>query len=126
MAKNNHKIIIDSGASTSGTGLRNTLKNLRPATCTVNAAFGETITPSEMGDLPPYMLPTIVIDGMKNTTLLSVSQACAEDMCGIFTSKDCIFFDIKEVQPYIAQISKNCKMKLRGEVEDGLYVQKSI
>jgi hypothetical protein len=126
IAKNDHKIIIDSGASTSGTGLRGKLKNLRPATCTVNAAFGETITPSEMGDLPPYMLPTIVIEGMKNTTLLSVSQACAENMCGIFTSKDCIFFDIKEVQPYIAQISKNCEMKLRGEVEDGLYIQKSI
>ena len=76
MASKENKVIIDSGASTSGTGLRNKLKNLWPASCTVNAAFGETITPSEMGDLPQFMLSTIVIEGMKDTTLLSVSQAC--------------------------------------------------
>ena len=126
MASRENKVIIDSGASTSGTGIRSKLKNLRPASCTVNAAFGETITPSEMGDLPPYMLPTIVIEGMKDTTLLSVSQACAEDMCAIFTSRDCRFYGLKEVQPHLATISKTCKMKLRGEVEDGLYIQKSI
>ena len=96
MASKENKVIIDSGASTSGTGLRNKLKNLRPASCTVNAAFGETITPSEMGDLPPYMLPTIVIEGMKDTTLLSVSQACAKNMCGIFTSRDCRFYGLEE------------------------------
>ena len=110
MASKENKVIIDSGASTSGTGLRNKLKNLRPASCTVNAAFGETITPSEMGDLPPYMLPTIVIEGMKDTTLLSVSQACAENMCGIFTSRDCRFYGLKEIQPHLAQISNTCEM----------------
>lgn len=68
----------------------------------MNAAFEETITPSEMGDLPPYMLPTIVIEGMKDTTLLSVSQACAENMCGIFTSRDCRFYGLKEIQPHLA------------------------
>ena len=79
-----------------------------------------------MGDLPPYMLPIIVIEGMKDTTLLSVSQACAENMCGIFTSRDCRFYGLKEIQPHLTQISKTCEMKLRGEVEDGLYIQKSI
>ena len=125
MAADKNKTIIDSGASTSGTGLRGKLKNLRPASCTVNAAFGETIRPSEMGDLPPYMLQTIVIDGMKDTTLLSVSQACAEGMCGVFTPRDCLFFDIKEAQPHLAKLSRSCKVMLRGEVEDGLYIQKS-
>lgn len=120
------KVIIDSGASTSGTGQRGKLKNIRPSTCTVNAAFGETISPTEMGDLPPYMLPTIIIKEMNDTTLLSVSQACAEDMCGIFTSRDCRFYSLKAVQPHLAQISRTCTMKLRGEVEDGLYIQKSI
>ena len=79
-----------------------------------------------MGDLPPYMLPTIIIKEMKDATLLSVSQACAEDMCGIFTSRDCRFYSLKAVQPHLAPISKTCKMKLRGEVEDELYIQKSI
>ena len=126
MASKENKVIIDSGASTSGTGLRNKLKNLRLASSTVTAAFGETITPSEMGDLPPDMLPTIVIEGMKDMTLLSVSQACAQNMCGIITSRDCSFCGLKEIQPHLAQISKIREMKLRGEVEDGLYIQKSI
>ena len=107
MASKENEVIIDSGASTSGTGLRNKLKNLRPASCTANTAFGETITPSEMGDLPPYMLLTIVIEGMKDTTLLSVSQACAENMCGIFTSRDCRFYNLKQI---------NLTQDLRDEV----------
>ena len=126
LATNTDKVIIDSGASTSGTGLKSKLKNLRPAKCTVSAAFGETITPTEMGDLPPHMLPTVVIEGMKDTTLLSVSQACAEGMCGIFTSRDCRFYALSDAQPHLAKLSRSCQMKLRGEVEDGLYIQKSI
>ena len=121
-----NKVIIDSGASTSGTGLKSKLKNIRPSTCTVNAAFGETYQPAEMGDLAPYMLPTIVIDGLKDSTLLSVSQACAKEMCGIFTSRDCRFYSLKDMQPHLSTISKTCTMKLRGEVVDGLYIQKSI
>ena len=121
-----NKVIIDSGASTSGTGLKSKLKNIRPSSCTVNAAFGDTYQPAEMGDLPPYMLPTIVIDGLKDSTLLSVSQACTKGMCGIFTSRDCRFYSIEEMQPHLSTISKTCTMKLRGEVEDGLYIQKSI
>jgi hypothetical protein len=121
-----NKVIIDSGASTSGTGHKGKLQNIRPSTCTVNAAFGDTYTPELMGDLPPYMLPTIVIDGLKDSTLLSVSQACAQNMCGIFTSKDCRFYGLKEMQHHLSNISKTCTMKLRGEVEDGLYIQKSL
>ena len=76
--KASHKIIIDSGASTCGTGLRDTLRDIRPTSCSVSAAFGETAQPTEMGLLPPFMLKTIVIDQMNDTTLLSVSQACAK------------------------------------------------
>jgi hypothetical protein len=47
-----------------------------------------------MGDLPPYMLPTIIINKMADTTLLSVSQACREKMCGIFTAVDCRFYTL--------------------------------
>ena len=76
--KTSHKTVIDSGASTSGTGLRSSLRDLRPTSCSVSAAFGETAQPTEMGLLPPFMLKTIVIDQMNDTTLLSVSQACAK------------------------------------------------
>ena len=120
-----HKTIIDSGASTCGTGRRDQLKNLRPTTCTIVAAFGDTAQPTEMGDLPPFQLKTVVIDQMKDTTLLSVSQTCQKDMVGIFTAVDCRFYDIASVLPYLSDISINCKERIRGVVEDGLYVQES-
>ena len=75
--KTSHKTVIDSGASTSGTGLHSSLRDLRPTSCSVSAAFGETAQPTEIGLLPPFMLKTIVIDQMNDTTLLSVSQAVA-------------------------------------------------
>ena len=72
LKKNQNKIIIDSGATTCGTGI-NHLQNIRPTSLTVSAALGTMAQPTEMGDLPPYMLPTIIIDEMADTTLLSVS-----------------------------------------------------
>ena len=81
--KTSHKTVIDSGAST----------DLRPTSCSVSAAFGETAQPTEMGLLPRFMLKTIVIDQMNDTTLLSVSQACAKGFVGNLTSKDCKFFN---------------------------------
>ena len=75
--KTSHKTVIDSGASTSGTGLHSSLRDLRPTSCSVSAAFGETAQPTEMGLLPPFMLKTIVIDH----TALSVSSVCKR-ICG--------------------------------------------
>jgi hypothetical protein len=78
-----------------------------------------------MGDLPPFQLKTVVIDKMKDTTLLSVSQTCQKDMVGIFTAVDCRFYDIASVLPYLSDISIHGKERIRGVVEDGLYVQES-
>ncbi len=78
LKKTSHKTVIDSGASTSSTRLRSSLRDYRPTSCSVSAAFGETAQPTEIGLLPPFMLKTIVIDQMNDTTLLSVSQACAK------------------------------------------------
>ena len=64
--KISHKTVIDSGASTSGTGLRSRLRDLRPTSCSVSAAFWETAQPTEIGLLPPFMLKTIVIDQMND------------------------------------------------------------
>jgi hypothetical protein len=120
--KTSHKTVIDSGASTSGTGLRSSLRDLRPTSCSVSAAFGETAQPTEMGLLPPFMLKTIVIDQMNDTTLLSVSQACAKGFVGIFTSKDCKFFNAIDVIPHLQTISKTAHPVMSGKVEEGLYL----
>ena len=60
LKKSQHKIIIDSGASTCGTGIKSQLQNIRPTSLTVSPAFGATAQPTEMGDLPPYMHDTAV------------------------------------------------------------------
>ena len=92
-------------------------KNFRPASCTV---FGVLIGP------PTVYFLTIAIKGVKDTTLLSVSHACAEDMCGIFTLEDCKFFSLTEALPHIATNNRSCSVMMRREVVDRLYIQKSI
>jgi hypothetical protein len=123
--KSQNKIIIDSGASTCGTGIKSQLQNIRPTSLTVSAVFGTTAQPTEMGDLPPYMLPTIIIDEMADTTLLSVSQACCENMCGIFTAVDCRFYTLSSILLFLKLISESGEETMRGAVEYGLYVQES-
>jgi hypothetical protein len=120
--KTSHKTIIDSGASTSGTGQRNKLSDLRPTSCSVSAAFGESAQPTEMGLLPPFMLKTIVIDQMNDTTLLSVSQVCAKGFVGIFTAKECKFFDARDVIPHLQDITQNSTPVMSGKIEEGLYL----
>ena len=102
--------------------MRSSLRDLRPTSCSVSAAFGETAQPTEMGLLPPFMLKTIVIDQMNDTTLLSVSQACSKGFVGIFTSKDCKFFNAIDVIPHLQTISKTAHPVMSGKVEEGLYL----
>ena len=125
LKKSQHKIIIDSEASTCGTGIKSQLQNMRPTSLTVRAAFGETAQPTEMSDLPPYMLPTIIINEMADTTLLLVSQACRENMCGIFTAVDCRFYTLSSILPFLKLISESGEETMRGAVGNGLYVQES-
>ena len=75
-----------------------------------------------MGLLPPFMLQTIVIEQMNDTTLFSVSQAYAKGFVGIFTSKDCKFFNAKDVIPHLQEISKTAHQVMSGKVEEGLYL----
>jgi hypothetical protein len=81
----------------------------------------------QMGDLHPHMIPTVFIDAMKNTTLLSVSQMCGQkiSLCGIFSPVDCRFFPFHQMLPYLKLVSENCDEVLRGKVENGLYVMES-
>ena len=57
---------------------------------------------------------------MNDTTLLSVFQACAKGFVGIFTSKDCKFFDAIDVIPHLQDISRTAHPVLSGKVEEGL------
>ena len=81
--------------------------------------------PTETGLLPPLMLETIIIDQMKATTFLSVSQACAQGLIAVFTTKDCKFFHAKDVIPHLQALSKNAIPVITGKVEDGLYLMDS-
>jgi hypothetical protein len=127
ISKETQVIVIDSGASMSGTGDRAMLSNIRPTTLTVSSAFGNSAQPTEMGDLQPHMIPTVLIDAMKKTTLLSVSQMCGQKipLCCIFSPVDCRFFPFHQMLPYLKLVSENCNEILRGKVENGLYVMES-
>ena len=50
--------IIDSGASTSGTGNRSQLRNIRRTTITVSSAFGDSVQPTDMGNMLPLCSST--------------------------------------------------------------------
>ena len=104
--------------------MRSDLVNIRPTSLTVSAAFGSTAQPTEMGDLPPFMLPTIVIKEM-DTVLLSVSQLCALGMVGIFTEAGCRFYQKSTVMDLLKKINQHGEETMRGTVENGLYVQES-
>ena len=119
------KIIIDSGASTCGTGQASQLQYIRASTAIVTPAFGTVAQPTQMGDLPPYMLKTLVIEDMKDSTLLSVSQICATGQVAVFTSRDCRFYTIDSALPFLRDLSQSGKETIRGTVENGLYVQES-
>ena len=66
------------------------------------------------------MLPTIII-----TTLLSVSQACRENLCRIFTAVDCRYYTLSSILPFLKLISESGEETMSGAVENGLYVQES-
>jgi hypothetical protein len=121
-----NKIIDDSGSSTCGTGVKSQLKHLRPTPLTVSAAFGTSAQETEMGDIPPYMFPTVGIEEMPETTLQSVSQACRDGtMCGIFTAVDCRFHKLEIILQFLELISEHGVETKRGTVEIGLYVQET-
>jgi hypothetical protein len=92
----------------SGTGDRALLSNIRPTTLTVSSAFCDSAQPTEMGDLHPHMIPTVLIDAIKNTTLLSVSQMCGQkiSLCGIFSPVDCRFFPFHQMLPYLKLVMR--------------------
>jgi hypothetical protein len=66
------------------------------------------------------MIPSVLIDAMKNTTLLSVSE-----MCGQKIPLRGIFFPFHQMLPYRKQVSENCDEVLRGRersLRDGVQL----
>jgi hypothetical protein len=79
-----------------------------------------------MGDLPFYVLPTVVIEDMFQTTLLSVSQACRDStMCGIFAAVDCRFYKLESILHFLTLISERGVETMRGTAKNCLCVQES-
>ena len=77
-----------------------------------------------MGGLPPYMLPTIIINEMADTTLLSVSQTWREHVRDLYRSRLPILHTFL-YPPLLKLISESGEDTMRGAVENGLYVQES-
>jgi hypothetical protein len=96
--------------NTIATGDRAILKNIRPTTLTVSSAFGKSAQPTEMGDLQPHVISTVLIDATKNTILFSVSHMCGQKipLCDIFSPVDCRFFPFHHMLPYLRLVSENC------------------
>ena len=117
--------VIPSGASTCGTGQASHLHNIRESSAIDTLAFGAVAQPTHMGDLPPCVLKTIVIDDMKDTTLLSISQMCATGQIAVFTLRDSRFCELESVPPLLKDLSLHGKETIRGKVENSLYIQES-
>ena len=73
------------------------------------------------------MLKTIVIPGMKDNTLLSVSQFTASEgkFIGVFTNIDVRFYDLESSMPSLKLLTLEGKEVMRGTVVDGLYIMES-
>jgi hypothetical protein len=123
--RSQNKIIIDSGASICSTGIVTAAEHTPHITDCQCRLWnnGPTNRDGCVGDLNPYMLPTIIIDKMANTTLLSVSEAYRENMCRIFTAVDCRFYTLSSILPSLKLISESGEETVRGA--NGLYLQES-
>jgi hypothetical protein len=78
----------DSGANRSGTGSKAVLRNITSCPpLSIQGAFGPPIQPTHRGELGPMKLETVVIDGMGDNTIISVSQVCKLGYIAVFSDK---------------------------------------
>ena len=78
-----------------------------------------------MGNLPQCVLKTIVINDMKDATLLSNSQMCVTGQIAVFILRDSRFYDLESALPFLKDLSLRGKETIRGKVENGLYIHES-
>ena len=100
-------MILDSGATMSGTGKEGMLKDVHnfPG-INVLPAFGNPIRSTKCGTLPDIGLDALLIEGM-DQTIVSVSQLCAKGHVCIFTAKEVRTYKAADVLPQLSGIAKH-------------------
>jgi hypothetical protein len=123
--------IFDSGCSISGTSNVNALSNITDCPpMQVQGAFGPSTQPSKRGTRSPLGLEAILLPGLGNQTLVSISQFCAggttgAQNVGVFTSDGFRMFRLDTVLPALKLMAEHGHEIVRGTVQEGIYVQES-
>jgi hypothetical protein len=96
----------------------------------VQGAFGPSTQPTKRGKLGPLGLDAILLPGLGNQTLISLSQFCAGGSTGVqnvgvFTAGDFRMFRLDSILPALKLIAERGQEVARGTVKEGIYVQES-
>jgi hypothetical protein len=123
--------VFDAGCSISGTSV---LANLSDVTdcgpMSVQGAFGPAAQPTKRGLLTPLGQDAILLPGMGNQTLVSLSQFCdggtsGQRNIGVFTHEGCRMFTLTSALPALQLLGESGHEVARGIVQDGIYVHES-
>jgi hypothetical protein len=123
--------VFDSGCSISGTSVLANLSNVTDCgPMSVQGAFGPAAQPTKRGLLTPLGLDAILLPGMDNQTLVSLSQFCdggtsGQRNIGVFTNEGCRMFTLTSALPALQLLGESGHEVARGIVQDGIYVQES-
>ena len=123
------KVIFDSGCSITGTSNINDLHDVEPCgTFSVQGAFGPSTQPAHRGKLGPLGLDAILLEGMGNQTLISLSAYLAGGntdikYAGMFTPTEFRIYDMKTIISAIQLMSTIGTESTRGSVQGGIYVE---
>ena len=127
----NSSTVFDSGCSISGTSDIHALTDVTNCgPLSVQGAFGPSTQPKKRGLLGPLGLDAILIPGMGNQTLISLSQFCAggtsgHQYVGIFTATNFRMFRLDSILPSLEYATEHGDEAVRGTVHNGIYVQES-
>lgn len=125
------KVVFDSGCSITGTSNIHDLHDVEPCSAlSVQGAFGPSTQPQHRGKLGPLGLEAIVLEGMGNQTLISLSAYLAggttgTTYAGVFTPTEFRIYDFKTILPAISMMSTIGTESTRGTVQGGIYVEDS-
>ena len=123
--------VFDSGCSISGTSVLANLSNVTDCgPMSVQGAFGPSAQPTKRGLLTLLGLDAILLPGMGNQTLVSLSQFCdggtsGQRHVGVFTHEGCRMFTLTSALPALQLLGESGHEVARGIVQDGISVQES-
>ena len=120
------RLMWDSGANRSGTGSKAGLRNITACPpLSIQGAFGPPIQPTHRGELGPMKLETVVIDGMGDNTIISVSQVCKLGYIAVFNDRQFKVYKADTIKNALKVLDLEGKAVAYGKVENGLYYQES-